>query len=95
MGLSFVLIVVTFPFSLCLCFKVVQEYERAVIFRLGRLVSGGAKGPGMLIMNLINDTLTSTIDNIPHLILIAYQTISEREEKRTHKSVTYLLTLFI
>lgn len=24
----------------------VQEYERAVIFRLGRLLSGGAKGPG-------------------------------------------------
>ena len=24
-----------------------QEYERAVIFRLGRLVSGGAKGPGV------------------------------------------------
>jgi len=29
------------------CIKVVQEYERAVIFRLGRLLSGGAKGPGM------------------------------------------------
>ena len=27
--------------------KVVQEYERAVIFRLGRLVSGGARGPGV------------------------------------------------
>ncbi|KAI9588558.1 hypothetical protein GQX74_004403 [Glossina fuscipes] len=24
---------------------VVQEYERAVIFRLGRLMQGGAKGP--------------------------------------------------
>jgi len=27
--------------------QVVQEYERAVIFRLGRLLPGGAKGPGM------------------------------------------------
>merc|ERR1712227_229415 len=27
--------------------KVVQEYERAVIFRLGRLLNGGAKGPGL------------------------------------------------
>ena len=27
--------------------QIVQEYERAVIYRLGRLVSGGAKGPGM------------------------------------------------
>ena len=28
--------------------QVVQEYERAVIFRLGRLLPGGAKGPGKL-----------------------------------------------
>ena len=27
--------------------KVVQEYERAVIFRLGRLLAGGARGPGV------------------------------------------------
>jgi len=27
-------------------FQVVQEYERAVIFRLGRLLPVGAKGPG-------------------------------------------------
>jgi len=26
--------------------QIVQEYERAVIFRLGRLLPGGAKGPG-------------------------------------------------
>jgi hypothetical protein len=31
----------------------VQEYERAVIFRLGRLLSGGAKGPGKLILILL------------------------------------------
>ena len=24
-----------------------QEYERSVIFRLGRLLSGGARGPGV------------------------------------------------
>uniref|UniRef100_A0A0P4WA95 Band 7 domain-containing protein n=2 Tax=Portuninae TaxID=600346 RepID=A0A0P4WA95_SCYOL len=30
-----------------MCIKVVQEYERAVIFRLGRLLKGGAKGPGI------------------------------------------------
>jgi len=26
--------------------QIVQEYERAVIFRLGRLLEGGTKGPG-------------------------------------------------
>ena len=32
--------------SMCRSFQVVQEYERAVIFRLGRLLQGGSKGPG-------------------------------------------------
>ena len=44
---SFILIVATLPFSLLYTIKVVQEYERAVIFRLGRLLSGGARGPGV------------------------------------------------
>ena len=30
-----------------LIYQVVKEYERAVIFRLGRLRKGGAKGPGI------------------------------------------------
>ncbi|XP_061389963.1 band 7 protein CG42540-like, partial [Musca vetustissima] len=45
--LSVALVILTLPFSLFVCFKVVQEYERAVIFRLGRLMQGGAKGPGI------------------------------------------------
>ncbi|KAL8625866.1 hypothetical protein ACOMHN_012458 [Nucella lapillus] len=44
---AYLLVAVFFPFSLVICIKVVQEYERAVIFRLGRLLSGGAKGPGI------------------------------------------------
>ena len=41
------LIVATLPLSLIFVVKVVQEYERAVIFRLGRLLTGGARGPGV------------------------------------------------
>ena len=42
----FAIIIVTFYLSdFC---QVVQEYERAVIFRLGRLLTGGSKGPGEL-----------------------------------------------
>ena len=36
--------------------EVVQEYERAVIFRLGRLRSGGAKGPGLFFIMPCIDT---------------------------------------
>jgi len=45
--MSWLIVIVTLPFSLCILLKVVQEYERAVIFRLGRLLPGGAKGPGI------------------------------------------------
>ena len=36
--------------------QVVQEYERAVIFRLGRLRAGGAKGPGLFFIMPCIDT---------------------------------------
>jgi len=55
-GLSWCLVAVTLPFSLCVLLKVVQEYERAVIFRLGRLRSGGAKGPGLFFVLPCIDT---------------------------------------
>ncbi|XP_028968961.1 band 7 protein AGAP004871-like [Galendromus occidentalis] len=53
---SILVIGATFPFSLCLCIKIVQEYERAVIFRLGRLLQGGAKGPGLFFIIPCIDT---------------------------------------
>ncbi|KAM4641655.1 podocin [Discoglossus pictus] len=40
-------IIITFPLSIWFCVKIVREYERAVIFRLGRLLPGRAKGPGL------------------------------------------------
>lgn len=36
--------------------QVVQEFERAVIFRLGRLRSGGARGPGVFFVLPCIDT---------------------------------------
>ncbi|RNA32680.1 erythrocyte band 7 integral membrane -like [Brachionus plicatilis] len=59
-GFSYVLVVLTFPISLCCCIKIVKEYERAVIFRLGRSL-GGAKGPGLFFILPCIDTIT-TID---------------------------------
>uniref|UniRef100_T1ISW2 Band 7 domain-containing protein n=1 Tax=Strigamia maritima TaxID=126957 RepID=T1ISW2_STRMM len=55
-GISLLVIILTFPLSLCMCVKVVQEYERAVIFRLGRLVKGGARGPGIFFIIPCIDT---------------------------------------
>ncbi|KFD54853.1 hypothetical protein M514_04287, partial [Trichuris suis] len=54
--LSWFLLIATFPFSLFFCLTVVKEYERAVIFRLGRLLPGGARGPGIFFVNPCTDT---------------------------------------
>jgi len=47
MVFSYIIFVCTLPFSLCYCIKTVAEYERAIIFRAGRLLPGGPKGPGL------------------------------------------------
>ncbi|XP_035135168.1 podocin isoform X3 [Callithrix jacchus] len=45
--ISLLFIIMTFPFSIWFCIKVVQEHERVIIFRLGHLLPGRAKGPGL------------------------------------------------
>jgi len=67
-GVSMFLVVVTFPLSLFVTIKIVAEYERAVIFRLGRLT--GAKGPGLFFIlpcidDLINVDLRTVCFDIP------------------------------
>eukprot|EP00092_Neocalanus_flemingeri_P001288 GFUD01001376.1.p1 GENE.GFUD01001376.1~~GFUD01001376.1.p1 ORF type:complete len:345 (+),score=94.91 GFUD01001376.1:154-1035(+) len=55
--LSMLLICCTFPFSLFVTVKQVQEYQRAVIFRLGRVKRGGAVGPGLFFIIPCMDTI--------------------------------------
>merc|ERR1712025_912457 len=45
--ISMLFIIPLFPITLWFCIRQVQEYERAVIFRLGRIKKGGAQGPGL------------------------------------------------
>ncbi|KAM7532725.1 hypothetical protein Aperf_G00000129884 [Anoplocephala perfoliata] len=46
--LTVILVIISFPFSLLACLRVIPQYERAVIFRLGRLISSSALGPGLI-----------------------------------------------
>lgn len=54
--ISVILAVLTFPITVFMCIKIVQEYERAVIFRLGRILGGGSKGPGIFFIIPCTDT---------------------------------------
>jgi erythrocyte band 7 integral membrane protein len=75
------LVILFFPFSLFLTIKIVQEYERAVIFRLGRLNFSSARGPGLCFILPCIDTL----------ILVDIRTVSfdvPPQEVLTRDSVT-------
>ncbi|XP_070614661.1 LOW QUALITY PROTEIN: stomatin-like [Erythrolamprus reginae] len=72
---SFILVVATAPLSIWFCIKIVKEFERAIIFRLGRILKGGAKGPGLFFVlpctdNIIKvDMRTISFDIPPQEIL--------------------------
>lgn len=74
-AMSYLLFVFTLPFSLFVSIKIVKEYERAVILRLGRILPGGAKGPGLFFILPCVDTIvnvdlrTITFDVPPQEIL--------------------------
>ncbi|ULT80813.1 hypothetical protein L3Y34_011001 [Caenorhabditis briggsae] len=50
MILAWTFLVVTFPISAFFCIKMVKEYNRMVIFRLGRLWHDNPKGPGLVLV---------------------------------------------
>ncbi|MGH7570973.1 MAG: slipin family protein [Gemmatimonadota bacterium] len=57
-GLSLLVVVVVFAlFILTNSIRILKEYERGVIFRLGRLRAGGAKGPGLILLIPIIDKM--------------------------------------
>lgn len=73
--LSVVMLMVTFPFSMVMVIKVIPVYERAIIFRLGRIKGRKASGPGVFyIIPCIDkvitvDTRLKTFDVPPQSIL--------------------------
>ncbi|XP_044925508.1 stomatin-like protein 3 [Mustela putorius furo] len=49
-SLSLLLMIITFPVSIWMCLKIIKEYERAVVFRLGRIQADKARGPGLILV---------------------------------------------
>ncbi|KAF1394314.1 hypothetical protein PFLUV_G00025230 [Perca fluviatilis] len=55
--ISLLFVTATFPLTIFMCVKIVKEYERAVIFRLGRITGRKPKGPGLFFVLPCTDTL--------------------------------------
>src|SRR3712207_9395676 len=63
--------------------KVVKEYERGVIFRLGR-VQGGPKGPGLFILlpfvdNMVKVDLRTVTLDVPPQAVITRNNVTARD----------------
>ncbi|XP_076831880.1 stomatin (EPB72)-like 3a [Brachyhypopomus gauderio] len=56
--ISILFTIIFLPITIFMVIKIVQEYERAVIFRLGRIMDRKPKGPGMFFVLPCVDTFT-------------------------------------
>jgi regulator of protease activity HflC (stomatin/prohibitin superfamily) len=61
--------------------KILKEYERAVVFRLGRVTKGGSKGPGLIILLPFIDkmkkvTLRTIVHDVPTQDIISLDNVT-------------------
>ncbi|KAJ6657393.1 hypothetical protein lerEdw1_002560 [Lerista edwardsae] len=75
--LSLLVIIPTFPISIWFCIKVVQEYERAIVFRLGHILHGRPKGPGLFFFLPCLDTCHKIDLRLKTLEIPFYQVITK------------------
>ena len=61
--------------------KILKEYERAVVFRLGRVLDGGAKGPGIILLipfidRMVKVSLRTVVMDVPPQDVITSDNVS-------------------
>jgi len=61
--------------------RILREYERGVIFRLGRLISGGVKGPGLILLipiidKMVKVSLRTVVMDVPPQDVITQDNVS-------------------
>ena len=61
--------------------RILREYERGVVFRLGRLVAGGTRGPGLIILipiidKMVRVSLRTVVMDVPPQDIITQDNVS-------------------
>lgn len=79
--LVLVILVVFALFILGNAIRILKEYERGVVFRLGRLVPGGAKGPGLILLipivdKMVKVSLRTVVMDVPPQDVITQDNVS-------------------
>ena len=87
LGFSALIVVIVLIMLLSSAIKIVQEYERGVIFRLGRLV--GAKGPGLFFIIPIVDRMVKVDLRVVTLDIPSQEAITRDNVTVTVNAVAY------
>ena len=77
-----IIIIVIFAITfLSSAIKILNEYERGVIFRLGRVLAGGVKGPGLILLipfidRMVRVSLRTVVMDVPPQDVITSDNVS-------------------
>ncbi len=80
--ISFFLVIIFALFILSSAIRILREYERGVIFRLGRLIGGsGVKGPGLILLipiidKMVKVSLRTIVHDVPPQDVITQDNVS-------------------
>lgn len=79
--LELVLLAVFTVIILANAIRILREYERGVIFRLGRLIEGGVRGPGLIILipivdKMVKVSLRTVVMDVPPQDVITQDNVS-------------------
>jgi regulator of protease activity HflC (stomatin/prohibitin superfamily) len=81
LALEAILIIVFAVIILANSIRILREYERGVVFRLGRLVPKGARGPGLIILipiidKMVRVSLRTLVMDVPPQDIITQDNVS-------------------
>lgn len=80
-GLPIIIIIILVLYILATSIRVLREYERGVIFRLGRVLGGGVKGPGIILLipiidKMVKVSLRTVVMDVPPQDVITQDNVS-------------------
>jgi regulator of protease activity HflC (stomatin/prohibitin superfamily) len=79
--LALIIIIVFILYILASAIRVLREYERGVIFRLGRIIGNGTKGPGLILLipiidKMVKVSLRTVVMDVPPQDVITQDNVS-------------------
>ena len=80
-NLTVIIIIVFVLYILASAIRILREYERGVIFRLGRVKDGNAKGPGLILLipiidKMVKVSLRTVVMDVPPQDVITQDNVS-------------------